>query len=275
MSVVNNALNKLFDLLCYPFLNINPWWSMAFLSLLTGLLMLAVFRFTSNQAGIRRAKDRILGHLLEFRLFKDSVRVSLQAFGNILVQNFRYLSYTLKPLLVMIIPLLLILTQLNARYGYRPLRPGEQAILKVKTIQGTNPLDLDITIAPASGFAVETPALRLEEEGEIDWRLRAVEPGRHDIVLRWQNQSVVKKMDVGFPSLSPLAPRKPSRGFFDLFFNPAEPPLPKGLPLASIELAYPGRGLPLLGFNVHWLLAFFVLSLVFGFGLKGLLKVEI
>jgi hypothetical protein len=176
---------------------------------------------------------------------------------------------------VMIIPLLLILAQLNARYGYRPLRPGEQAILKVKTIPGTNPLDLDMSIAPASGFAVETPALRLTEEGEIDWRLRAVSPGRHDIVLRWQNRSVVKIMEVGYPSLRLLAPRKPGRGFFDLFFNPAEPPLPKGVPLASIELSYSGRGLSLLGFNIHWLLAFFVLSLVFGFGLKGFFKVEI
>lgn len=274
MGAVNSVLNTLFDLLCAPLARLNPWWAMAFLSLLTGLLMLLVFRFTSNQQGIRRTKDRIKGHLLEFRLFKDSLGVTLQAFGNILVQNLRYLGHALKPLLVMIIPLLLILAQLNARFGYRPLRPGEQVLLKVKLIRGTNPLSLDMSIVPSSGIAVETPPLRIEEESEIDWRLRAVEPGRHSMVLRWPGQSVVKTMDIGPPGLSPLAPRTTNREFFNQLFNPADRPLPKGVPLDSIELMYPGRSLRFLGMNIHWLLAFFVLSLIFGFSLKGLFKVE-
>ena len=275
MGAINSVLNTLFDLLCAPLARLNPWWAMAFLSLLTGLLMLLVFRFTSNQQGIRRTKDRIKGHLLEFRLFKDSLGVTLQAFGNILVQNLRYLGHALKPLLVMIIPLLLILAQLNARFGYRPLRPGEQVLLKVKLARETNPLDLDMSIVPSSGFTVETPPLRIEEESEIDWRLRAVEPGRHGIVLRWPGQSVVKTMDIGPPGLSPLAPLTTNREFFNQLFNPADRPLPKSVPLDSIELMYPGRSLRFLGMNIHWLLAFFVLSLIFGFSLKGLFKVEI
>jgi len=275
MGAANSVLNTFFDLLCAPFARLNPWWAMAFLSLLTGLLMLLVFRFTSNQQGIRRTKDRIKGHLLEFRLFKDSLGVTLQAFGNILVQNLRYLGHALKPLLVMIIPLLLILAQLNARFGYRPLRPGEQVLIKVKLIRGTNPLSLDMSIVPSSGIAVETPPLRIEEEREIDWRLRAVEAGRHNLVFRWPGQSVVKTIDIGPPGLSPLAPRTTNREFFNQFFNPADRPLPKGIPLDSIELMYPGRSLRFLGMNIHWLLAFFVLSLIFGFSLKGLFKVEI
>jgi hypothetical protein len=275
MGAVNSVLNKFFDLLCSPFARLNPWWAMAFLSLLTGLLMLLVFRFTSNQSGIRRTKDRIKGHLLEFRLFKDSLGVSLQAFGKILVHNLRYLGHALKPLLVMIIPLLLILAQLNARFGYRPLRPGEQALLKVKLSRGMNPLGLDMSLVPSAGVAVETPALRIEEENEIDWRLRALEPGRQSLVLRWPGQSLVKIMDIGPPGLSPLAPRTTNRKFFNQLFYPADRPLPKGVPLSSIEIVYPGRSLRLLGMNIHWLLAFFVLSLVFGFSLKGLFKVEI
>jgi len=275
MGAVNSGLNAFFDLLCAPFARLNPWWAMAFLSLITALLMLVVFRFTSNQKGIRRTKDLIKGHLLEFRLFKDSFGVTMRAFGRILLYNLRYLAHALTPLLVMIIPLLLILAQLNARFGYRPLRPGEQVLLKVKLVRGTNPLNLDLSIAPSSGFAVETPPLRLEEEAEVDWRLRAVQTGRHDILLRWPGQSASKTMAVGPADLSPLAPLKTNAHFFNQVFNPAEPPLAKGLPLDSVELVYPGRGLPLLGLDVHWLLAFFILSLVLGFSLKGLFKVEI
>jgi len=275
MGVINSALNAFFDLLCAPFARLNAWGAMAFLSLLTGLLMLLVFRFTSNQKGIRRTKDLIKGHLLEFRLFKDNLGVTMRAFGRVLLYNLRYLAYALKPLLIMIIPLLLILAQLNARFGYRPLHPGEQVLLKVKLVRGTNPLNLDLTIAPSAGFTVETPPLRIEEEGEVDWRLRAVEAGRHDIVLQGQGRSVVKTMAIGPARLNALAPLKTNRKFFNQLFNPAEPALPRGFPLDSIELVYPGRSLRLLGMDIHWLLAFFVLSLVFGFGLKGLFKVEI
>jgi hypothetical protein len=275
MGVINDALNAFFDLLCAPFARLNPWGAMAFLSLLTGLLMLLVFRFTSNQKGIRRTKDLIKGHLLEFRLFKDNFGVTLGAFGRILLYNLRYLAYALKPLLVMIIPLLLILAQLNARFGYRPLHPGEQVLLKVKLVRGTSPLNLDLTIAPSKGFSVETPPLRIEEEGEVDWRLRALEAGRQEIVLQGQGRSVVKTMAIGPARLNALAPLKTNRKFFNQLFNPAEPALTRGLPLDSIELVYPGRRLRLLGMDIHWLLAFFLLSLVFGFGLKGLFKVEI
>ncbi len=51
----------------------NPWAAKVFISLLTGLFMLLVFKLTSNQAGLQRTKDRIKAHLLEFRLFKDSI----------------------------------------------------------------------------------------------------------------------------------------------------------------------------------------------------------
>lgn len=275
MGVINSALNAFFDLLCAPFARLSPWGAMAFLSLLTGLLMLLVFRFTSNQKGIRRTKDLIKGHLLEFRLFKDNFGVTMRAFGHVLLYNLRYLAYALKPLLVMIIPLLLILAQLNARFGYRPLHPGEQVLLKVKLVRGMNPLNLDLTIAPSKSFTVETPPLRIEEEGEVDWRLRAVEAGHHDIVLQGQGRSVVKTMAIGPARLNALAPLKTNRKFFNQLFNPAEPALARGLPLDSIELVYPGRSFRLLGMDIHWLLAFFVLSLVFGFGLKGLFKVEI
>ena len=132
MAVVNTVLNGLFDLLMFPFRALDAWWGMVAISLLTGLLMLAVFRLTSNQAGIRAAKDRIKAHLLEMRLFKDNFRVSFGAQRQILAANWRYIGYSAKPLLVMIVPLVLILIQLNFWFGYEPLAVGQTAILKVR-----------------------------------------------------------------------------------------------------------------------------------------------
>lgn len=275
MSAVNSALVKIFNVLFLPFGRLHPWWGMIFISLLTGLFMLFVFKRFSNQRSIRRTKDRIKAHLLEFRLYKDSPSATGRAFGLVLLHNLRYVSLTLKPLLVMIIPLVLILAQLNVRFGYRPLAPGETAILKVKTQPGVELLGTDISIGSGEGFLVETPPLRIEDEHEVDWRIRAASPGRHDISVRLGDAAISKTLDVGTSPLHTLSPRRPGGGFFDVLLNPAERPLPRRSRAAGVEIVYPAYRLSLFGLPIHWLLAFFVLSLAFGMGLKGLFKVEI
>lgn len=275
MGAVNGALVRVFDVLFLPFARLHPWWGMVFISLLSGLFMLWVFKRFSNQRAIRRTKDRIKAHLLEFRLYKDSPSATGRAFGLILIQNLRYLSLTLKPLLVMIIPLVLILAQLNARFGCRPLRTGESVLLKVRTTTGVDLLRTEISLGSSPGFVVETPPLRIEEEREIDWRIRAASPGRHEIAVRLGGETVSKSLDIGKSGLNALSPRRPGAGFFDALLNPAEKPLPRRSPAASVEIVYSDFRFSLFGPPLHWLLVFFVLTLAFGLGLKGLFKVEI
>ncbi len=102
MAFLNSILGKLFDVLLLPFRSLNPWAGMAFISFLTGLLMLFIYRLASNQAGIRVVKARIKAHLLELRLYKDNMSVTMRAQGRILGANLRYLALNLKPLLVMV-----------------------------------------------------------------------------------------------------------------------------------------------------------------------------
>jgi hypothetical protein len=52
------------------------------LSLIIGLLMVVVFRYTSDQKAIRLAKDQLKAHLLAVRLFQDQLPVVLSSYGN-------------------------------------------------------------------------------------------------------------------------------------------------------------------------------------------------
>jgi hypothetical protein len=275
MWVINSVLDKIFDIIFLPFRSLNPWAGMAIVSLLTGLLMLFIFRRTSNQEGIRRVKNAIKAHLLEIRLFKDNMGVSLRAQGRILLSNLKYISFSMKPMLVMIVPILLILIQLNLWFGYRSLEPGQTAILKCQLEKGVNPLEVDVAIDSSPAYSIETPPLRLEEDGEINWRLRALQKGMAEITFRLNGQAFTKQLAIAQKPLAKVPNLRPGGNILDQVFNPGEKPLPKGLKVDSVEITYPEKRLSFFGMPLHWLIPFFALSIIIGFGLKGVFKVEI
>jgi uncharacterized membrane protein (DUF106 family) len=275
MWIFNSIFGKIFEFIFIPFRNLSPWVGMTLISLLTALLMLLIFRYTSNQEAIRKVKNKIKAHLLEIRLFKDSLAISLKAQGSILRSNIKYIGYSGKPLLVMIIPLILILIQLNFWFAYQSLRPGELTILKVKLQEGQNILDLDIKVEPPPSLAIETPPLRIEEQQEINWRLRAREKGLHSLAFKINGQNFTKKIAVAQKPLTRISPLKVQRNFIDELFNPGEAPLSKDLTVRSIEVKYPAKNMNLFGWHIHWIIVYFALSIIFGFALKGVFKVEI
>ncbi|HOI45163.1 MAG TPA: hypothetical protein PLX50_06090, partial [Candidatus Aminicenantes bacterium] len=147
--ILNSVIGAIFDALLWPFRRMNPWFGMIAVSWLTALLMLFIFRRTSNQDGIRAVKNKIKAHLLELRLYKDSLGVSLKAQGQILLANLKYIGYNSKPMLVMIVPILLILIQLNLWFGAQALSPGQTALVKMKLDESRSPAALDISARPS------------------------------------------------------------------------------------------------------------------------------
>lgn len=275
MWAVNSVLDKVFDGLFLPLGLIGPVLAMVVISFLTGLLMLVVFRWTSNQDGIRRTKTLIKAHLLEIRLYKDNLGQSLKAQGRVLAANVRYIAHALRPMLVMIVPVMLILFQLNLRFGVRALTPGESALLKVRFTDTTKPEEMDITLQVPPGVVLETPPIHIAETREIDWRLSAESSGRYPLLFRSGRTEFLFPLVVGPDRLAKVPVVKPGRFFLDQVAYPGEAPVPRGTPVASVEIVYPSQKLRLLGLNIHWLIAFFGLSIFFGFAFKGVMKVDI
>ena len=275
MSLVNAVLGRLFDLLLLPFRSLTPWAGMAFISLLTGLLMLLIYRLTSNQSGIRRVKDKIKAHLLELRLFKDNMGVTMKAQGQILQANFRYLGLNLKPLLVMIVPLILILAQLNLWFGSEPLSVGRPAILKVLLQPDVNVMGTEFSLESPPEIAIETPPLRLEESREVDWRLKPTAAGTFDLTIRAGDKSYLKTVVVDGRHLEKVSSIKVKRSLLGEVLYPGEKALPGGSRIKAIEVVNPAKKLPLFGLRLHWLIAYLGLSIIFGFALKKPFRVEI
>jgi hypothetical protein len=268
---VNRAANAVFE----------PWFSLlgplpavaqvCITALPVTLFALLVFRFASDQAGITHAKDQIKAHLLELWLYKDDPRVLLRAQGQVVLQSLAYLGYSLVPMAVMIAPLALVVVQLETRFAFRALGPGESAIVTVST---TDPalLAAEPALALPPALVAETPALRVADRAQLLWRLRADQPGAHraGLVVGAARAGLrIVAAGEGAPRVSPVAYREND---WRVLGYPAEPPLPADSPFSAIEVGYPRARGEFLGLSsATWLLL--GATLAFGFALRGALGV--
>jgi uncharacterized membrane protein (DUF106 family) len=248
---------------------------MIVVSLLTALLMLEVYKLTSNQAAIVRAKDRIKAHLYEMRLYKDNMRVTLAAQGSIVKANLAYMGANLKPLAVMIVPLVLILAQLSVWYDRAPLRPGQETLVKAKLESTADPVAAGLDLEVPPGLEISAPAVRIADLHEVVWRVKALAPGAGRLTLRTGSATLEKSVVVGGGPMARVSAVASRGSFWKRVLYPGEAPLAAGASVRSVEILYPAKSLAAFGLNIHWLVAYLILSIAFGFAFKGVFKVEI
>ncbi|MBC7348403.1 MAG: hypothetical protein H5U05_00350 [Candidatus Aminicenantes bacterium] len=272
---LNSAVGTILKVIFLPFSSWNPWLAMLVISLLTALLLLLVYKKTSNQAGIKQVKNLIKASLLEIRLYQSDFRTQLGSQKQLVAANLRYLLYNLQPLLVMILPIFLLLAQLNLWFGYRAVRPGETFLLKVRFITAVDMERVNLELETPPGLTVETPPVRIIDLREASWRLRLEKPVSQPLVIQVNGERYQKEIAGSSRRLSRISTVRVRRNLWQELLYPGEKPLPGDSLLSRIELTYPEQRLELLGLGFHWLVAYFLLSIILGLGLKGFFRVEI
>ena len=276
MNVLNALLRPLFDAVLYPFRGMPSIVGLTVISIVVSIGMLLVFKKTSNQERLAAVKRKIHAGLFEIRLFNDDVRAIFRAQGHILRHNLSYLRYSAAPLLWLLPPFVLIVAQLQFHYGYRGLEPGEPVLLEVELTEsavagGGKP---QVTLELPDGLRLDSPSVWIPTESEMSWRLVAERPGDYEIGVRVADASVVKRV-VSDDRVLRRSPNRHTGGFWDALIWPAEPPLPDDGPVAEIRLAYPDADVWFLGLRLHWLVVFFILTIVFAFALRNRFGVTI
>jgi uncharacterized membrane protein (DUF106 family) len=275
MSSLNAALRPVFDALLLPFAGLPPIVSLILVSLVVAVLMLVVFKRTSDQVALAAVKRKIHAGLFEIRLFNDDLRAILRAQGEILRHNLTYFRLSLWPMVYLLPPLVLVIAQLQFHYGYEGLQPGQRALLTVDlepaTVTATRPT---ATLAVPDGLKAETEAVWIPADSQLLWRLFAEREGDYELGLDVAGTRVTKSVRVT-PRTVRLSPERVDSGFVSQLLYPAEPPLPSGSPVRAIHLSYPDREVSVLGYGMHWMIPFFALSIVFAFALRGAFKVTI
>ena len=244
--------------------------SLTVLGILTGIAILPVFGRFSNTEGLALAKRKISAALYEFRLFGDEPRLVFRAQGQLLLWNARYLGLILKPAAVVILPIIALTMLMDTVYGHRPLQVGEETLV---TARVANNVDLN-KISPelrGSNVAVETPSVRLPDQHQVVWGVRATAPGNDNLSLSLPGSAATdnaaqKRADVG-AGLYILSDRRVS-SLWKWLLYPGEKLLPRNSAFRWVEIQYPDAEVNLFGFGIPWIVWFIVVSWITAFALR-------
>lgn len=303
---INVPINAAGKYLLAPVGLMPGWLSNTIIAAVTGVLLLILFKHTSNQQAIGRVKDDIKANMLTLKLFKDSIQVTLKAQGHLFKGALLLLCYAIVPLLIMIVPIAFLFGQMGLWYQARPLRVGEEALVTVKlnddemnTVFDTEKQNIQmvksngqelhlpkVAIESTDVAEVTTGPVRAFSKHEIFWKIKAQENGYHRIVFQVGDQQFEKELVVG-DGFMRVSAQRPGWHWFDILLHPCEKPFSPDSLVQSISINYPERILRifwiptwivdfLLIFGIPlWMIYFFIVSMVFALLFKPFLKVKI
>jgi hypothetical protein len=114
---------------------------------------------------------------------------------------------------------------------------------------------------------VKTPAVWIPGTREVIWRISPQAAGSYDVQIRVGGGTYSKSIRVS-DDVVRRSPVRLESGFLNQLLYPAEAPLPGDGALTSISVAYPETDVSVLGFDLHWMIVYFALSMVFAFALR-------
>ena len=274
MTFVNAVLVRVTDALLAPLAGLPPLAVVAGWALGSALAVLAVMRWTSNQAALAAVKRRIHAALLEMRLYNDDLRALVRAQGEVLRHNLSYVGLSLVPLLITAVPLTLVIAQLQAWYGYAGLPAGVPVVVTATLEAGAAGA---LPTLEGTGVDVMGPPRYFPTLGDITWRVVPRTAGATSLRVVLPTGVVVEKSLV-VATGGEVMRRSPVRERASLLgqlLYPSEPPIDDGAGIAAIRVPYPDRLLPVAGQSWHWLYVYLLLTFAFVLALRKPLGVVI
>ena len=176
-------------------------------------------------------------------------------------------------MLVMVVPVGLLLGQVDQWYHFRPLRVGEEAVVTMKISGEPAAAWPDVNLAAPSGAEILLGPVRIGSRREICWSIKARESGYHRLRFQVGGDVVDKELAVGDGFMRTSAER-PGWHWSDILEQPVEPPFRPGAAVGAIRIDYPRRVSWTSGGD-WWLVYCFVASMCFASCFRPWFKVEL
>ena len=248
-------------------------------AVVTGVLMLIAFKYTSHQSAIKQIRNGIKAELLALSLFKDSIAVSLRSQWRIIQGAMKLILISLIPIGCMMIPVTLLLGQLSLWWQARPLQIGEDVVVTLALNENDKTSWPNVTLQTAPAMEITQGPFRIRSRRELCWQLQARAAGYHRLNFLVDGQPVEKELAAGSGTMR-VSIQRPGWHLSDILMNPAEAPFQLSSKVNSIRIQYPmdttwthGRYSSL--FFHSWLVFWFIGSTISAFCFRGILKVNL
>ena len=275
---MNSVAGSLAAILLAPVAWLPGWVSANLIAAATGVGMLAVFKYTSNQTEIKRTRSRIKANLLALSLFQEDLRVGLRCQLDLLRGARQMLALSLVPMALMFLPMCLTLGQIGLWYQARPLRVGEEAVVTVHfnndKSNRANETQADPELELASdSIEITVGPIRVPSKHMVCWNITAQKPGLHELIFKMAGESFTKQIAIG-NGFMPTSLKRPGWNLSEALLHPRENPFVSDSPIQSIEIDFPGRISWITGSN-WWLIYWFFASMIFAYIVSPLLRVNL
>lgn len=276
----NSLVTALFSLALTPLLGLGAIWGLLAVSITAGVILVVIYGYISNQAALKLVKKEITAGVYESVLFRHDLRTSLRAQLGMLLGGFRYFALAVPPLIVLLVPSLVILAQLNARYGARALKPGEHAIVTVDLAHEDALFSTELS--SSTGDVTVTPPLRDLDKQSVSWRIDAAPSYNQQTAkipkttlnLAVNGIQTDQELFIGTqPTILPTA--RYSSTWWQLLYPGAGIPEPLRSQINEISVSYPEQEIAVAGITVHWLLFFAVISIASGLVASKVIGIEV
>ncbi len=275
MDALNRFVTRVFDVLLTPLEWVGPEFSLLVVSGVFGVLALWLFKHISWQRGIKAAKDRIKGHLIEIRIYQDDLGVVSKAIGKVLLRNLQYLGLNFAPFVPLAVPFTFVIAQLVVRYAFDPVPVRAEHALVADGpriageglslfIQGDAAAIASLEVTLPDGLVARDVLAKVPTSGCALLELVATQPGAYDILLRTAAGETTKRLVAGADARERVMQPERVAGLATLLW-PAEDSL-AGTGLTQVSFRYPDSDLGWLPGSglVGVLLVFLVASMAVG-----------
>lgn len=257
---INYILTLITDYILLPFQGLSKVWGLIFLSVLAGVILLLCYGKVSNQNAIRSIKRKIMAAIYESVLYRRNLRLCLKAQWKMLCSGAVYFALAVPPIIVLMIPCILMLAQMNLRYESNGLYIGEPTLLRVKldNAEALNTVGLE-----TSENVSVTPALHDLREKEVVWRLTPQDKNPIDLKIT-NGSEEYKYFAVVDDVKAKHLPAHYERSWYNALLYPGLKKVPANSAISEISLAYPGVSYQFCGISWHWLVLFLIVSILSG-----------
>lgn len=249
----------------------DKWTGIIIISFFTTLIIILIYKYTTNPQKKIKIKNKIKGHLFGALIYNNDIKLILENFLRLSRAISIYFINSLFTFIIVVIPVISILSQLINWYDKRPLWVGEESNLTLR-IEEIDDLSNYPELIEIDGIKILEGPYIFSEENSLVWKFRALNKGKYYIPFAVGSDTIKKEIVISNKNMQ-VSPLRTKRIFS--LFSSTEKPIPENLPIKKIEVAYPENEIFIGNFLIHWWFIFILGIIIFLPLLAYIFKIEI